>query len=98
MKKRTGVWTTVLLAALLLGLCAESARGQTAAERQLSAQCQLCHGDREVLARRVPAGYHADSLFVSSAMLQASAHGAVPCVRCHIIPGDRPHPDRKSVV
>jgi cytochrome b subunit of formate dehydrogenase len=92
-KKRTVVWTTVLLAALLLGLCAESARGQTAVERQLSAQCQLCHGDREVLARRAPAGYHADSLFVSSGMLQASAHGAVPCVRCHVIPGDRPHPE-----
>lgn len=92
MKRRTTV-LALAATAFLLGLCVRPAHGQTESERRQSAQCEQCHADREVLARRAPAGYDPDSLHVSVELLRASAHRAVPCIRCHPIPGNLPHPE-----
>jgi DNA-binding NtrC family response regulator/cytochrome b subunit of formate dehydrogenase len=62
-------------------------------ERQESAACDLCHGDREVLRRSAPRGWNPDSLFVTPGMLRGGAHEAIPCVRCHPLRGTLPHPD-----
>jgi DNA-binding NtrC family response regulator/cytochrome b subunit of formate dehydrogenase len=86
-----------LLAAALLAV-APLLRAQTAAERRTSAQCEICHADREFLHRRAPAGYHADSLFVSRDELSGTVHASVPCVRCHPIPGLLPHPEEGRAV
>ena len=72
-------------------------RGPSAAvsemERRESATCDLCHGDREVLRHSAPRGWNPDSLYVTPQMLEGGAHAAVPCVRCHPLPGTLPHPD-----
>jgi len=80
------------LVALLLAAAPAGARAQTAADRMASAQCELCHGDREQMARRAPPGYDPDSLVVDRALLATSVHAGIPCVRCHPIPGLMPHP------
>ena len=82
------------LAIVLAALAAAAgvARAQSSAERQASAQCAQCHGEREVLARLAPAGFNPDSLLVDRAKLSRSVHAGVPCVRCHPIPGLMPHP------
>ena len=82
-----------LLVLLLAAAPAAAARAQTAADRMASAQCELCHGDREQMARRAPAGYDPDSLVVNRALLATSVHAGIPCVRCHPIPGLKMHPE-----
>ena len=79
-------------AAALLAALPPALRAQTAADRMASTQCELCHGDREQMARRAPPGYDPDSLVVDRARLAGSVHAGVPCVRCHPIPGLLPHP------
>ncbi len=80
------------LLALVLAAAPAAARAQTAADRMASAQCELCHGDREQMVRRAPSGYDPDSLVVNRALLAGSVHAGIPCVRCHPIPGLMPHP------
>jgi cytochrome b subunit of formate dehydrogenase len=77
---------------LVAALLARGVRAQTAADRMASAQCEQCHADREQLARRAPPGFDPESLFVNRGVLAGSVHAAVPCVRCHPIPGLKLHP------
>ena len=77
---------------LLATTVARAAHGQTASDRMASSQCEQCHADREQLARRAPPGYNPDSLFVNRGVLAGSVHAAVPCVRCHPVPGLKLHP------
>ncbi|HWO88388.1 MAG TPA: sigma 54-interacting transcriptional regulator [Gemmatimonadales bacterium] len=86
--KRWGLLVAALLAAAGVG----PIRAQASAELRQSAQCERCHGEREVLAQRVPVGWSVDSLLVSREALRGTAHEAVPCIRCHPIPGLLPHP------
>lgn len=79
-------------AAALALLAGAAGRAQDLAERRASAACALCHADREVLARRAPQGWSPESLYVDPGALAGSAHAAVPCVRCHPLPGVLPHP------
>ncbi|HXY40360.1 MAG TPA: hypothetical protein VEQ10_11845 [Vicinamibacteria bacterium] len=82
----------IAAAATALLAVAGPAAAQNAADRMASSQCERCHADREQLARRAPAGWDADSLFVSRGVLAGSVHASVPCVRCHPIPGLAMHP------
>ena len=91
--RRWGLLLVALLAASLLPRPAR-AQSQAAADRAVSARCDLCHADREVLAQRAPAGMNPDSLLVTRARLANSVHASVPCVRCHPIPGLADHPDQ----
>ena len=74
--RRYGLLGVAVLAALLSGgpLRAQQRVGQLA--------CERCHSSREFLAsaaaREIP-----DSLVVSRATLDHSAHASVACVRCH---------------
>ena len=81
-----------MAAALLAAWPAPSRAQQGPEERAASAACELCHADREVLRRGAPQGWDPESLFVSRTSLAGSPHAAVPCVRCHPIPGLAAHP------
>ncbi|MFI5207241.1 MAG: sigma 54-interacting transcriptional regulator, partial [Gemmatimonadales bacterium] len=89
--RRHGLLPLILLA--MLGASRPTpARAQTAADQRASAQCLMCHADREVMARRAPPGVSPESLLVGRAGLTGTAHAGVPCVRCHPLPGLLPHP------
>ena len=82
----------LFLPVLGLALAVPARAQQDRTERAASAACELCHADREVLRRGAPEGWDPDSLYVSSRSLAGSPHAAIPCVRCHPIPGVTPHP------
>jgi len=92
---RLRILAAPLAAALVLA--APATQAQNAAQRPrppiMSGPCELCHAEREVLAQRVPPGTPLDSLIVTRAMLDASAHAGVPCTRCHPVPGTLGHPE-----
>jgi two-component system response regulator AtoC len=90
--RRYGLLGLVLAGALLWAAPARAQGGVSAAERQESASCLLCHGDHEVLRRSAPQGFVPESLYVTPQSLAGSPHRDVPCVRCHPNPGLQPHP------
>ena len=87
--KRHGIVGALLAALLLPALLAPSA---LEAQTRSSSGCLLCHGDRELLARRALPGVQIDSLLVDRDALAASVHRAVPCERCHPLHDQWPHP------
>jgi DNA-binding NtrC family response regulator/cytochrome b subunit of formate dehydrogenase len=85
--KRYGVAGALLLALLVPA----SLWGQA---RPVRSPCLLCHGDRELLARRALPGVDVESLLVDPVALGGSVHRAVACERCHPLHERWPHPEQ----
>ncbi len=82
--RRHGLLALALLAFAVIAPPRARAQGREPLRSSLA--CLRCHSSREFLERAVPTGQFRSSLVVTrdSLQVEASAHGSLACVACHV--------------
>ena len=94
-RRRLAAVLAVLTALVWLGVAGPAAASTSTAKSALTAadngECFRCHGQEDMRGRTIDVDGQQKSLFVDSAVYEASRHGHLACTSCHIGFESGPH-------